>query len=413
MKKPTVLLNVISLLVLFASGCSHPNPPPIASSPSSPTIASLATDALPAEDATPYPLPWTKAPVFQVATITPSPISTDKAIFISDISFVDPQQGWLIGALCSASDCSVTVRKTDDGGVTWLPIPPPRTGFTISDGPDASHNVHRLRFAGPQVGWAFDPGLFVTLDGGHSWQDASPDQPVVALVLSGESVWRVSGSCIDNSNCSFQIDAFNQGDKNWQRLASQPSILGPELQLVRSGLKDAWILSWGEQNITGNEPYRSSLLATHDGGWTWQVLASPCENAPVEDRLAAADSRHLWALCGGLPGAGQQMKYLVISTDGGKTWDQKVDLGGGGYVNDLATANKQDGFIGLGRGALLASTNGGLTWLPAMDISIANPPDASGWRIFFIDPDHGWASISNQVFRTTDGGAHWRKTVVQ
>jgi len=330
---------------------------------------------------------------------------------ISDLSFVDTQNGWLIGATCSDNgDCSLAMRITRDGGQTWQPSPAPNTGFFTTGGPPPTHNVRSLRFANQEDGWAFALGLFTTHDGGQTWQDTTLDQPAITVEPADNSVWLVKGNCTGNPKCSYQLLTLNPDSQTWQPLPVQPSIRGPELQLVRPDDKHAWILSWGALNNATDKPYGSALVATQDAGRTWQSLPSPCEKEPVDDRLAAFDSSHVWALCGGLPGAGQQLKYLVISSDGGQTWGKPVDLESAGYVDDLAVATAQRGFIGIGRGTLSVTENSGMTWKPALGTSTANLTDTSGWRIMFIDPQHGWVAIGNTVFRTTDGGVHWIKT---
>lgn len=91
-------------------------------------------------------------------------------------------------------------------------------------------------------------------------------------------------------------------------------------------------------------PYSTGLVTTHDADQTWQPLDSPCENAPVDDLTVASEQRRP---------------------------------------------------IGFDRGTVLASADRSHTWKPVMDISTTNPPDASGWRILFIDRQHGWTSLGN------------------
>jgi hypothetical protein len=61
---------------------------------------------------------------------------------------------------------------TDDGGATWHTVPAPGPAYAANGG-SIPGSVSDLRFANPEVGWAFGPGLHVTFDGGQRW--TAPD----------------------------------------------------------------------------------------------------------------------------------------------------------------------------------------------------------------------------------------------
>lgn len=331
---------------------------------------------------------------------------------ILDISFSDANSGWLLGSACGpAGSCALALRSSADGGRTWQAVPAPPTGLTNIGDSGLTHNVRSLRFNSPVNGWAFGPGLWATRDGGRSWTDLNPGQPVQALEPAGNSAWALLGSCPQGGPCEFSLVQLDPGGQTWQPLPKQPAIGGPQVQLLRYSPQDAWVLSWGAAlsaaptaGPAGGVP---TLAVTHDGGTSWQALNPPCSSQATAARLAALNGHQLWALCGGGPGAGQQLKTFTFSNDGGLTWSRPQDAPSAGYLDDLVVLSQQVGFIGLGRSTLFITVESGQTWTPAIPLEQANPNDSSGWRIVFLNEQHGWAALGSRVFRTDDGGEHW------
>lgn len=103
--------------------------------------------------------------------------------------------------------------------------------------------------------------------------------------------------------------------------------------------------------------FQSECWATKDSGATWDHLSDFDENAPV-DTLFQLDASTLYA--GGDDG------YLVVSDDGGATWD---------------------------------------------DISIPMDESYSAFvaGIAFVDADRGWAATARVVYGTEDGGKTWTR----
>ncbi|HEX7975063.1 MAG TPA: hypothetical protein VF498_11695 [Anaerolineales bacterium] len=342
---------------------------------------------------------------------------------VLDISFSDATHGWLIGSACGpAGSCAPALRLTLDGGLTWQAVPAPPTGLANVGDSGLTHNVRSLRFNSPATGWAFGPGLWATRDGGRSWADLNPDRPVRALEPAGGSVWALFGSCQEAGPCEFSVAALDPGGLAWQPLPKQPGISGTQVQLLRYGPQDAWVLAWGSPaageastaatTAPAGKAGGPALAVTHDGGASWQLMGLPCSPQAAAARMAALNGHQLWALCGGGPGAGQQLKTFTVSNDGGLTWSTPQDAPSAGYVDDLAAVNQQRGFMALGRSTLFITHYGGQSWTPAIPLEQANPSDSSGWRIVFFDELRGWASLQNRVFRTSDGGEHWSMSEV-
>jgi photosystem II stability/assembly factor-like uncharacterized protein len=168
------------------------------------------------------------------------------------------------------------------------------------------------------------------------------------------------------------------------------------------------------------------LAATHDGGATWRAQVDPCDTHAkgVIDRLAVSSGK-LWLLCGGEPGAGMELKALYVSDDGGQNWCLTAATGNdtpqhvasrlpaSGYVDSIAATTLKHAWIGLDRGTLYETSDGGCTWQAAIPMPILNPLDATVGSLVFVDSMHGWVAAYNRVFHTVDGGAHWQAVTVR
>jgi photosystem II stability/assembly factor-like uncharacterized protein len=329
---------------------------------------------------------------------------------VQQLSFVDALHGWALGTASKGQTTYLLLARTSDGGATWhyLPFREP----SIANAVGASW---RIFFEDAQVGWLYGPNLYVTHDGGTTWV-APPSGPatiglpaLLALSASSDSVWAVTATqqCTTATgvgSCPPYLLVSTDGGRGWTTTTEQPVIVGAQAQIVRVSRDIGWILSW--------QPDRSSLATTRDGGATWQSLTTPCApGTSFQDRMAAIDDRTIWVVCGSQPGAGEQEKQLITSTDGGRHWNYPPNPPLGGYVANLALSaptNGVTGWLAMVRGPLYMTRDGGRTWTPADLRGAEVGPAGSGEiEVVFTDPLHGWAATSTAIFRTSDGGLHW------
>jgi hypothetical protein len=124
------------------------------------------------------PTPVTASPSATAATGPPTsaPPSGQAAgpIDVQDVSFVSADQGWALGI--------GELVTTTDGGASWTRLPDPPAG--------AEH----IRFASPQVGYAWTAAgsLWITTDGAASWQPGGLTQ-VLSLETAAGWVWSLAG----------------------------------------------------------------------------------------------------------------------------------------------------------------------------------------------------------------------------
>jgi photosystem II stability/assembly factor-like uncharacterized protein len=338
---------------------------------------------------------------------------------VIDVAFVDPSRGWALGLSCDEDgNCAPVVDRTSDGGRTWgagvVPLAPPGASAAAPE-----NAATRIRFADPLDGWAFNPALYSTHDGGATWRQETVDGEVIGLEPYGSSVWMLTRSCAQPEACTFSLQVSDDSGRSWAPAPVQPRVQGSVARLVRVGGKDAWIASSAEWS--GGGVVAGWLLATHDAGATWQPLVDPAAMEYCDPKLmAAADPQNLWMLCGGVPATIMQGKALFTSTDGGKTWSRRADAmppGEGGlnnlplvgHVSDLATISSRVAFIALGRYTLYATSDGGRIWVPSIPIDQTTARDAGVEVVRFVDDKHGWAvSGPNVIYWTDNGGVTWQ-----
>jgi len=286
-------------------------------------------------------------------------------------------------------------------------------------------------FDGVGDGFVYGPGLYVTHNSGSTWADANPSGIVVDVVPSGTSVWRLVAHCGGSSDtCSLTLDESSDGGRTWASpLAALPkaSEFGGSLTqpgttlLVRSSASSAFL-------VVPTSTTAATFLSTADGARTWEQSPVPCLGGWGEILSRAFDSS-LWLACAGQPGAGSQLKSVVRSLDGGKSWipgspcppdvtsttyPPCAETNGltSGYLSDIVGLSSTTAFIDGGRNFLQVTHDGGARW------SLTTPKVGNGdltvGGLSFADAQHGWVIVGDSnpgatLWRTTDGGTSWQR----
>jgi photosystem II stability/assembly factor-like uncharacterized protein len=325
-----------------------------------------------------------------------------------DVWFLDPNDGWAV--IVNGADHAIEAINSLDGGATWGE-PVKVTSLSVPEGYSAGHVG--IRFANPQVGWVFGPGIFATSDGGHTWKETPAPGNVSDLAAFGDSAWAITG-CDPRiaSPCPSSLLAWNPVANSWSPAQYQPPPSSSPQQLIRTSAGRAFIVQETVMN--------TALLRTDDGGAGWTRLGVACQGFHMQ--VATLDGLHVWLVCPSEPGAGQQGKDVYTSADGGTTWtlrartnppDQSLGkISSSGYAQWLALSSATTGFLAMDRGDLYRSTDGGATWIAA---GISH---GEGFfpALDFVDATHGWAvaqipsmDMAGRVglYRTVDAGASW------
>ncbi len=303
----------------------------------------------------------------------------------------------------------------------WTPQGPDGGAVTAVAAPSG---VGGLVFAGTETA-----GVFVSRDGGTSWQPARTGLPsgerirfVTAGGRNGRSLYAVTGT---------SVFASENGGGSWTRRVLP-------IRLIEDGTIYTGILSFAASpdaqtvfvgyRAPGSAQY---LFRSTDGGRSWSrvdngvgrtyawlgmIVLAP--STPATVYMAVRDSQ------------GQ----ILRSTDNGSTWSLVSTLEGGAYGDNARIAvHPRDANILYAALAAVVyqSTDGGVSWtrlgevVPAHEVQIAadlviNPvtpstiyfafnrrvPGYSGWYDGGIIKYEGW------IYRSTNGGASWSQVAV-
>ena len=142
-----------------------------------------------------------------------------------------------------------------------------------------------------------------------------------------------------------------------------------------------------------------TVLRTTDGGKTWQ----PQQSGVTEElqRIVFIDENHGWI-------TGQAV--LLRTENGGETW-QVIRKGLKNFRNVRAIhfINSKDGWLGVDRGQILHTNDGGKNWKPQQTGTTHQPIT----HLHFINRNEGWAMAPQRqsggfILHTVDGGDYWQ-----
>ena len=246
--------------------------------------------------------------------------------------------------------------------------------------------------------------------------------------------WIVSGPSLV---CTVQVERAERGQ--WTLLRTVRTKQPVEFaRLALWGRLDGWLMV-----TTGpGYPAASSVYRTTDGGSRWtEVLTTAAwregtwaKNGSFGLEMSFASANDGWILASGLPGAGSAPKELLATRDGGRTWNVAADSValGGAIGSDQATlldfttprtgwiAASTDAASSVPEALLYATKDGGKAWTPA---ALPKAPLTAGLltafravQLRFATPSHGLlvyrfvsegGSAATFCYRTRDGGSAW------
>ena len=202
---------------------------------------------------------------------------------------------------------------------------------------------------------------------------------------------------------------------------------------MRVSQASAYLLANAITNPQG-QANAASLWFTADGGASWSDRSIPCAVSDASSiALSAAPDGTLLAVCAGEPGAGNQAKSAIRSTDGGITWTVQLSCPfiasapapgsscetlNSGYLGGINAVSADTVFLYGDRSSLLVSHDGGAHW-QAVQPLIGDTSAGTQHVIFFNESDGvvlGEGGDTNEVvtlWRTSDGGAEWTAVVPQ
>ena len=369
---------------------STPSAPIATASPTEPTTPT----PVPNPSSVPSPVPLPSA-TLQPGAVLPgfSPLST---------TWVSLSMGWVLGhAQCPSGDCLALLRSVD-AGRSWSAVtgPPALPSLALAPG-----GVHNIRFADQSNGWAFDPELWATHDGGSTWRRQDLALPgafrVDALEASAGSV-HATVTRFD----SFRTTVYQSliATDAWRPTSVSMSAGAgpvPRAQIVASQ-GAAWVVQVN-RTVTGGARFSNG---------EWQDWRPPCADSGGSAYLAAASATYLAARCNeGVWSNGPPRTLLYISTDAGSTFRPSgVALpasAGGGFDSPRPGMVVSGAYGADGHATLLQTLDGGANWS-----TVYGSADRTAvLYVGFTSADQGVAILTGEsgstLLMTFDGGRHW------
>jgi len=391
--------SIGALMVLLAACTSTPRTPTAASS--SPGTSTTSSPTLP-----------TPTKSYVAPSLT-------RGFVVVDMTWVSDEIGWVLGGRgCAAASCARLLR-TDDGGLHWrrLGAPP---AFVLAKGQYASKGcppsdcVSHIRFANTRVGYAFGSTLFITTDGGRSWQKQPTPPYVDSLEISHGVVYRVAYS---NSGCpgpcGEHVDSAPTGSTSWHRILT-PMLYGNGSVVVEGSR--IYLAQFG--NTAGGAGSAHALFSRSlDGGRTWTTFDDPCgsdargENDALD--FAAAPVARIVVRCEARF-TSSQAEFLVLSSDAGTTFGSRHVLPLEEYGALQISAGSSHAFLVLfsrGDSVGVLMSDDARTWEPTLTVKSPPERERGGGFLGFQDPRTARVAFGDAyIWTTRDAGRTWRQS---
>ena len=257
------------------------------------------------------------------------------------IHFVTEYTGWAVGRTDTPAGSVGVMLKTTDGGVKWSEV-----GTNVMPG------LHAIKFSDEKNGFAcgdgsaaFPTGMFVTTDGGETWNPVKgprlPSSRGAALGLSKEIV--AAGA--------------------WGKLATVKGGEYREAELDPLAGRTVHGVACSTSVSDKGRPWcfaacdGGAVLVSSDGGakWGYANLGLPAAAlATCDFRCVASFANHVWV-------AGRPGGFVLHSADLGKTWDvQKTELSV--PANGIQFLDDKTGWLVGDLGQIVGTNDGGKTW---------------------------------------------------
>ncbi len=325
--------------------------------------------------------------------LTPQKSGTTQLLIA--VSPVDSRVVWAAGT-------GGTYVVTTDGGEHWkAAVVPGAANLQFRDVHGVSDKVAYLMSI-PNTSGTTDFRIYKTVDGGENWTIEFTNHTKNAF-YDCFAFWTPDRGIThsDSVNGVFP-DIRTTNGTTWKSIApNMPPALKGEASFAASGTcittqggRNAWIATGGASV--------ARILATRDGGGTWNAYDTPLVSSPSAGAISVA-FRNPWnGIVGGGDLASNKSADAATSNDGGKTWQptNKPPVAGSifclSYVHGHGDVKEADGHRD--RTVVITAetapnfTSGSAAWTPDEGQTwFKLPKIVSGyWAVGFASPEAGW-----------------------
>ena len=328
---------------------------------------------------------------FHQPKLTPQQSGTTQLLI--SVSPVNPRVVWAAGT-------GGTFVLTTDGGNHWRSgVVPGAENLQFRDVQGVSEKVAYLMSIGDNT---TDFRIYKTVDGGATWTIEFTNETEHAF-YDCFAFWtpRRGVAHSDSVNGVFP-DIRTTDGTTWESIADNmpPALLG-EASFAASGTcittqggRNAWIATGGADT--------ARILATRDGGDTWNAYDTPLVSSPSAGAISVA-FRNPWnGIVGGGDLASNDSADAATSSDGGRTWTLTNKPPVQGSIFCLSYVQGGGNHDGEGDDdfehtvVITAETepnfdSGSAAWTPDEGRTWFALPQVSGyWAVAFASPKAGW-----------------------
>lgn len=295
-----------------------------------------------------------------------------------------------------------TYVRTTDGGKTWnSAVVPGAETLQFRDVYAVSDKIAYLMSIGNRPG---DFRIYKTVDGGSTWTIEIRNK-VVGAFYDCFAFWSPDRGVTHSDSVNGVFPDIRTTDgTTWQSIAkNMPPALSGEASFAASGTcittegrGNAWIATGGSTI--------ARILATTDGGNTWNAYDTPLETSASGGAISVAFRDAQNGIVGGGDLSNNTSADAATSHDGGKTWQLTNPPPVSGSIFCLSyVQGRGHGRLDEGRGrgpnpvVITAETepdftSGSAAWTPDEGQTWINlPKQVSGyWAVGFASPQAGW-----------------------
>ncbi|HEY3907902.1 MAG TPA: sialidase family protein [Streptosporangiaceae bacterium] len=349
---------------------------------------------------------------------TPASFSVLSMTFVSDLN------GYVLGTVeCHSGRCA-SVLNTTDGGAHWARVKAPTVhpGGRFNVCPTHQPCVAQIRFVTPLTGYAFDPSLFLTTDGGAHWRQLH-GLSVTSLEAAGGAAGNAVRVASKGQGCSgqpYKVQSAQVGANTWHLLPAPPILMICPPTLYRQGQRLA-LADYG--NPAGGVRALAGIEVSNNGGANWKHVADECGGKDgYAAQVTIAPPNVLVLLCR------HQMSnshgdfgtaWVRVSTDDGATFgpDRQVVATHGfptkavfAYQIAAASASRLIVVATTAHGSkAYVSQNGGRTWKSELTVAGRGVDQSSSILLVgFTDPLTARIAQGGLVWTTVSGGERWK-----
>jgi photosystem II stability/assembly factor-like uncharacterized protein len=294
-----------------------------------------------------------------------------------------------------------TYVVTTDGGETWKAgVVPGAESLQFRDVQGVSDQVAYLMSIGNNT---TDFRIYKTVDGGANWTIQFTNETVNAF-YDCFAFWTPNRGITHSDSVNGVFPDIRTTDgMTWDSIASNmPPALPGEASFSSSG---TCITTQGGRNawITTGGATIARILATRDGGDTWNAYDTPLVSSPSAGGLSVAFRDPWHGIVGGGDLANNDSADAATSSDGGQTWTltKKPPVKGAifclAYVRGVGHHGDDAESEETGRAVVITAEtapnfdSGSAAWTPDEGRTWFKLPKVSGyWGVAFANRKAGW-----------------------